>query len=173
MCTGGTCCCVPRALVAEAAAGDRLERPPLTCPPLVRRGYGDEPALPATWQAAAAQAHAEWDAKPEAPVWQRGPSTSWLGRDELGAKDLAGLHDIMTREPGRRRRGSPAVVRDGPESAEVILVRAGRWPGISHASTAGPIGPSRGAAIHGPEITEAVVQSAVRLPSPPFGHRGG
>ena len=55
-----------------------------------------------------------------------------------------------------------AVVRDGPESVEVILVRASGSSG--HRTLSGQSIGVAGAAIHDPEVAEAVMRSAVRLP---------
>jgi CRISPR-associated endonuclease/helicase Cas3 len=149
------------ALVADAAAtGWSI---PADVPALVRRGYGNELVVPAAWQSDAFRAQTEWDGSERS---RRSKAAKYLlaGEDSLGTRDLAGLHDIPTRDL-EDDDAVAAVVRDGPESVEVVLVLAD--DGRGHRTLDGrSIGVS-GAAIHDPQIAEAVVQSAIRLPPRP------
>jgi CRISPR-associated endonuclease/helicase Cas3 len=146
------------ALVSEAAAGTGWSIP-ADVPTLVRRGYSDEMLGPDVWQRDLDTAERKWIDK----QGLRGESARKFllaGEDALGTGDLAGLHDIRTYDSDDD--DVAAVVRDGPESVEVILVRAD--DGSGYRTLAGRSIGVAGAAIHDPEIAEAVMQSAVRLP---------
>jgi CRISPR-associated endonuclease/helicase Cas3 len=150
------------ALVVEAADGSGWSIPEAV-PALVRRGYGEDASLPTAWQADAAKAEAKWrDSQRD-----RAKSAAKFilaGEDTLGTQHLAGLHDIPTRDLNDDDAVA-AVVRDGPESIEVILVREDDGCGL-RTLDGRSIGVS-GAAIHDPAVAEAVVESAVRLPPRP------
>ncbi len=132
---------------------------PEDVPRLVRRGYGDEEVTPETWRAAVDEARAEWI---DATCRRRSRAEPFLlaGADKLGLATLSGLHEQDTEEP-RTDDAVSAVVRDGPESVEVVLVRrddegyltlSGRRMGVN------------GEAVSDPEIANEVIEATLRLP---------
>ena len=147
------------ALVKEAAESTGWSIP-AEVPALVRRGYSGEALGPEAWKPDLDAARDEWMEK----KWlRRSKAQEFLlaGQDALGTGDLAGLHDIRTPDLDDEHAVA-AVVRDGPESVEVILVRAGG--GSGHRTLSGQSIGVAGSAIHDPEVAEAVMRSAVRLP---------
>lgn len=145
------------ALVMEATAGCGWSVP-ADVPGLVARGYGDDDFVPAAWREATSTAHDEWQAEQDK---RRSQAELFLlaGESELGAPTLAGLHNRATGEAPSDDEVA-AVVRDGSESAEVVLVRqaGGRYLTLGGRS----LGPT-GDATEG-ELAEEVVGSTVRLP---------
>nr|MDT0661573.1 CRISPR-associated helicase Cas3' [Micromonospora sp. DSM 115978] len=146
------------ALVIEAQA-DGGWSIPIAVPELVRRGYGDEELTPATWQESVNEAHIEWMVS---QTRRRSRAEPFLlaGEGGLGLRTLVGLH--------RRATGQlpdddavAAVVRDGPESVEVVLVRQ---DGRQYLTLAGRSMGVNGEAVSDPEVAEEVIQSTVRLP---------
>ncbi|MEU7754287.1 CRISPR-associated helicase Cas3' [Micromonospora sp. NPDC049171] len=147
-------------LVAEAAANAGWSIP-ADVPDLVRRGYADPAVVPDSWQEATTTAYEAWQRQQRG---RREQATELLlaGESDLGAPTLAGLHRRASGEaPGEDE--ITAVVRDGPESVEVVLVRQenGRFLTISGHSI-GPTG-----AVDDDALAEEVVGSAVRLPPRP------
>ncbi|MEU4779006.1 CRISPR-associated helicase Cas3' [Micromonospora sp. NPDC023633] len=145
-------------LVQEAAAG-RGWSIPADVPDLVRRAYGDEDITPEQWRESSSQAHLQWVATERQ---RQGAAASFLLCDEenLGATNLVGLH-------GRATGDLPdddavaAVVRDGPETVEVVLVRAEHSGYLTlQGSSLGP----NGDGVSDPEIARSVVGSTLRLP---------
>jgi CRISPR-associated endonuclease/helicase Cas3 len=147
------------ALVLEAAA-DGGWSIPADVPDLVRRGYGATAHVPASWQETTTAAHNRWQVQERA---RREAAEVFLlaGESELGAPTLAGLHQRATGDAPDE--DDLAVVRDGPESVEVILVRqaGGRYLTLSGRSL-GPTGDAGDAA-----LAEEVIGSTVRLPARP------
>ncbi|MBM0258166.1 CRISPR-associated helicase Cas3' [Micromonospora sp. 4G55] len=148
------------ALVADAAAGDGWSIP-ADVPDLVRRGYGDSDIVVASWQEATVAAHDSWQVEQRR---RRQAAEVFLlaGESELGAPTLSGLHGRATGE-ARSDDEMASVVRDGPESVEVVLVRqgGGRYLTLGGRSL-GPSGDVGDAA-----LAEEVVGSTVRLPARP------
>jgi CRISPR-associated endonuclease/helicase Cas3 len=147
------------ALVAEAATGSGW-LVPADVPDLVGRGYGEADILPAGWHAEAAAAQAEWEAAQRCRT-HRAREFLLSGPDALGTPTLAGLHGRMTGELADDDAVA-AVVRDGPESLEAVLVRRdargfhtldGAWMGVN------------GEAVTDPEVADAVLRATVRLPA--------
>lgn len=147
------------ALVNDAAAGAGWSIP-ADVPALVRLGYGDQALGPDARQPDMQAARLKWSGKQRD---RRDNAAKFLlaGEDALGASHLAGLHDIQTHDL-YDDDAVAAVVRDGPEAVEVILVRAD--DGSGHRTLSGQSIGVAGAAIHDPEVAEAVMRSAVRLP---------
>lgn len=148
------------ALVAAADGG--VWSVPDQVPDLVRRGYGDDPIVPAGWTEAAEQAATEHHERQER---RRDHASEYLlGKsDERRSTTLAGLHD----------RGSPglpdddavaAVVRDGPPSIEVVLVCQDQEGGPYTTLDGTPLGPT-GEAVSHADVAREVTQSTVRLPA--------
>jgi CRISPR-associated endonuclease/helicase Cas3 len=146
------------ALVIEAQAGGGWEIPK-TVPELVRRGYGNEDLTPGTWRESVEDAHVEWAAS---QTKRRARAEPFLlaGEGGLGLRTLAGLHRRATGELPDDDDVA-AVVRDGPESVEVVLVRQ---EGRRYLTLAGrPMGVN-GEAVSDSEVADEVIQSTVRLP---------
>ncbi|MFI7081270.1 CRISPR-associated helicase Cas3' [Micromonospora sp. NPDC049903] len=148
------------ALVLEGVDG-RGWSIPTDVPDLVSRGYGDSEPVPASWGDSAESARRVWETSERA---RQDIARSFLlaGEDTLGTPTLAGLH-------GRATGDLPdddavaAVVRDGTESVEVVLVRQdeGRYLTLGGHSL-GPNGDASDA-----DIVEEVAGSMVRLPPRP------
>lgn len=149
------------ALVAEAAAGGGWSIPERV-PELVADGYGRAPLGPQEWASAAARYRDRWEEKER----QRASAASAFllsGEDRLGAPTLEGLHDRSTEALASEERVA-AVVRDGEESLEVILVRGN--PSGGYLTLGGrPLGPSGEAAISDEALLEEVVGATIRLPA--------
>ncbi|MEV5767954.1 CRISPR-associated helicase Cas3' [Micromonospora sp. NPDC052213] len=147
------------ALVTEAAAGGGWSIP-ADVPDLVRRGYDTTVNVPASWQEATAAAHALWQMQ-ERTRRQAAEVFLLAGESELGTPTLAGLHQRATGDPPDE--DDLAVVRDGPESVEVILVRqaSGRYLTLDGRSI-GPAGD-----VGADALVEEVIGSTVRLPARP------
>ncbi|MCM0674875.1 CRISPR-associated helicase Cas3' [Micromonospora phytophila] len=148
------------ALVTDAAGGDGWSIPG-DVPDLVSRGYGTEAVVPASWEQATAAAYESWQVE-ERKRRQAAEVFLLAGESTLGAPTLAGLHGRATGE-ARSDDEMAAVVRDGPESVEVVLVRQadGRYLTLGGRSL-GPSGDVGDAA-----LAEEVVGSTVRLPARP------
>lgn len=146
------------ALVTEAAdaAGWSV---PADVPDLVRRGYDAAHLVPETWQEATEAAYAGWQAEERA---RRHAAEQFLlaGESKLGTPTLAGLHDRPSGEAPSDDELA-AVVRDGPETVETVLVRQvdGRYLTLGGRSLGpnGDVGDS--------DLAEEVVGSTVRLPA--------
>ncbi|WP_433393422.1 CRISPR-associated helicase Cas3' [Micromonospora sp. KLBMP9576] len=148
------------ALVKEAAASSGWSIPG-DVPNLVARGYGDGEIVPDLWREAASAAHDDWQAD-ESERRESAKSFLLAGESELGAPTLAGLHNRATGEASGDEELA-AVVRDGPESAEVVLVRqaSGRYLTLGGRN----LGPNGDISDEG--LAEEVVGSTVRLPARP------
>jgi CRISPR-associated endonuclease/helicase Cas3 len=146
------------ALVVDAAAGGGWSIP-ADVPGLVHCGYGDVDEPPETWRAAVEDARSAWI---DASNKRRSRAEPFLlaGPGKLGLATLAGLHEQATGELPDEDAVS-AVIRDGPESVEVVLVGrddegyltlAGRRMGV------------KGEAVSDPEIANEVIEATLRLP---------
>lgn len=149
------------ALVDAAATGGGWAIP-TDVPDVVARCY--EPGtdvLPETWCEAGASAHADWTKKEDGRKYAA--ETFLLdGRDGLTRPTLEGLHSRATGELPDDDAVA-AVVRDGPETVEVVLVRRGDR---GFATLLGrSIGPN-GDAVTDESLVDEVARSAVRLPAP-------
>lgn len=149
------------ALVAEAESGKGWDVP-AQVPELVRRGYGTDDIVPAQWQESALGAQEAWDRSQRD---RRKAAAPFLlaGEDNLGAPNLIGLHQRATDEL-RDDDAVAAVVRDGPETVEVVLVR--RCDGKYLTLAGQSMGPN-GDGVSVAEIAEAVVGSTLCLPPRP------
>ncbi|MET8153761.1 CRISPR-associated helicase Cas3' [Actinoplanes sp. NPDC049668] len=145
-------------LVLEAANGPGWHIP-RDVPALVRRGYADSQTVPDGWSDAVADAKARWQICQQKRASKAG-AFLLAGEDALGLKDLAGLHEIATADLGDDDAVA-AVVRDGPESVEVILVRHDER---GFQTLQGRALGTTGAALYDQELVEAVLNTAVRMP---------
>jgi CRISPR-associated endonuclease/helicase Cas3 len=147
------------ALVMEAAAGGGWSVPD-EVPDLVRRGYGTDMLVPKQWLDEASKALEEWNNSQEL---RRVHAEQLLlaGPDQLGTPTLAGLHNRATGDLPDDDAVA-AVVRDGPESVEVVLVRRGEG---RYLTVDGRSMGANGEAVSDPEIAELVIQSTLRLPA--------
>jgi len=151
------------ALVLTAAAGAGWSIP-AQVPALVAAGYSDEPVGPDTWREIAAQYWQEWLER-EAGRTTRAADFLLAGPDQLGLPTLEGLHERATAALPTEERVA-AVVRDGDESVEVILVR--RDPSGGYLSLAGRrLGVTGEATVADDTLLEQVVGDTVRLPANP------
>ncbi|WP_231861458.1 MULTISPECIES: CRISPR-associated helicase Cas3' [Frankia] len=149
------------ALVLEAAAGAGWSVP-AQVPELVTAGYGDEPLGPDAWSQSATRYRQEW-ADREADRTVRAADFLLSGPDKLGVKTLEGLHERATAVLTTEERVA-AVVRDGDESVEVVLVRGD--PAGGYRSLAGrSLGRHGEAAISDDTLLEQVFADTVRLPA--------
>jgi len=148
------------ALVVEAADKDGWSVPS-DVPALVSQGYNAEAAVPIEWSDALQVAEQAWTS---AEAARRAKAKAFLlsGEDQLGAPTLAGLHARATGEL-QDDDAVAAVVRDGPESLEVVVVRrtAGRYLTLGGRS----LGPNGDASDD--QLAEEVIGSTVRLPGRP------
>ncbi|WP_250292173.1 CRISPR-associated helicase Cas3' [Frankia sp. CiP1_Cm_nod1] len=148
------------ALVADAAAGDGWSVP-ADVPGLVAAGYGEDPLGPPEWAENAAQARREW-AEREQRREANAREFLLSGEDNLGCPTLAGLHERST-APLSDEEKVAAVVRDGEESMEVVLVRQGSAGYLTLGGRA--LGPSGETAVSDDTILEEVVGATIRLPA--------
>jgi len=149
------------ALVAEAAAESGWSIP-AQVPALVTAGYGDDHLGPASWTEIAARYRQEW-AERQAKRTVRAAGFLLSGPAQFGVTTLAGLHERAT-APLSTEEQVAAVVRDGEESVEVILVR--RDPAGGYRSIAGRrLGMHGEAAVSDNTLLEQVVADTVRLPA--------
>ncbi|MEV4467876.1 CRISPR-associated helicase Cas3' [Micromonospora echinofusca] len=146
------------AVLVQEAAGEGWSIP-ADVPDLVRRAYGEEDIAPPQWRELAAEARKQWVAS---EGQRQGAAASFLlcGEENLGTTNLVGLH-------GRATGDLPdddavaAVVRDGPETVEVVLVRSNRSGYLTlQGSSLGP----NGDGVSNPEIARSVVGATLRLP---------
>lgn len=144
------------ALVDEAAGGSWLI--PDQVPDLVRRGYDGGLSLP-VWQAETEQARRDWAAE---RVEREAKADQFVlaGPLELNRVDLAGLHERRTRDL-EDDDAVAAVVRDGPRTIEVVLLR--RRGDLKYTLDGRCLGPGD-TAISSSEVAESVLASSVRLP---------
>ena len=148
-------------LVIVAAAGEGWHIP-RDVPDLVRRGYAEPVEAPDGWSEAVDAARMQWQMNQH----KRGEvAANFLlaGEDALGVRDLAGLHDRVTAKVDDDNAVA-AVVRDGPETVEVILVRRDER---GFRTLDGRALGALGAALFDTDLVEAVVNTAVRLPAYP------
>ncbi|KJE20495.1 CRISPR-associated helicase, Cas3 family [Frankia torreyi] len=151
------------ALVADAAKGPGWSIPEHV-PGLVATGYGDAPLGPPGWADALAAARTAWEGD-EARRRVNASAFLLAGEDRLGLPTLAGLHDNGTAALETEERVA-AVVRDGEESIEVVLVR--RAPAGGYLTLSGRrLGPSGEVAVSDDAVLEEVVGSVIRLPAVP------
>ena len=146
------------ALVHGADAGWSV---PAQVPALVATGYGDEPLGPDHWQERMARAGAD-DADRAATRTNKAREFLLAGEDQLGRRDLAGLHERSTADPDGDEVA--AVVRDGDESVEAVLVRKDARGYLTLSGRR--MGP-RGEGISDETVLEEVTGSVVRLPARP------
>lgn len=149
------------ALVLEAAAGAGWSVP-AQVPDLVVRGYGDQPLGPDGWADAAEAARSEHQ---RAQAARRANAEPFLlaGPDKLGTPTLAGLHEQSTADLDDDDRVA-AVVRDGEQSVEVILVRR---DDRGYLTLAGRRLGAHGEAVSDEALLEEVIRATVRLPARP------
>jgi CRISPR-associated endonuclease/helicase Cas3 len=148
------------ALIGEGS-GDGGWRVPDDVPTLVRRCYDieDEHMVPESWRAVADEAGQEAIHKRRR---QKAKAQDFLLTGEFSANDvtLAGLHDRGTADLVDDDAVA-AVVRDGPETVEVVLVRRDER---GHRTLDGrDLGPN-GDAVWDAAVAEEVTRSTVRLP---------
>ncbi|WP_261570795.1 CRISPR-associated helicase Cas3' [Frankia gtarii] len=152
------------ALVVDAADGPGWSIP-ADVPRLVATGYGEAPLGPSGWSEAFAVARTAWEVDEER---RRVNASAFLlgGEDRLGLlSTLAGLHDNGTAALETEERVA-AVVRDGDESIEVVLVR--RAPAGGYLTLSGRrLGPIGEVAVSDDAVLEEVVGSVIRLPAVP------
>ncbi|WP_238428261.1 CRISPR-associated helicase Cas3' [Frankia nepalensis] len=148
------------ALVLEAVAMDGWSVP-AAVPRLVATGYDDTPLGPPEWARAVAKAKDAW-AEREQRREANARGFLLAGEDFLGASTLDGLHERSTAALATEERVA-AVVRDGDESVEVVLVRrdvagfrtlGGTW-----------LGPNGEVPVHDDTVLEEVVGATIRLPA--------
>lgn len=146
-------------LVAVGTGGWSI---PAQVPALVAAGYAEDAGLPPEWSDAAAEAQRDWH---EQQQRRRAQAETFLlaGEDKLGSATLAGLHDRATADLNDEERVA-AVVRDGEESVEVVLVRREARGYLTLGGE--PLGPN-GDAVSDPAVLERVIESTVRLPAQP------
>jgi CRISPR-associated endonuclease/helicase Cas3 len=148
------------ALVADAATGAGWSVP-ADVPGLVAAGYGDEPLGPPGWAESAARARCDW-AERERHREETAAVFLLSGEQELGRRTLDGLHDRST-APLDNEEKVAAVVRDGEESVEVVLVRRGPAGYLTLGGRT--LGPNGEAAVSYDSVLEEVVGATVRLPA--------
>lgn len=149
------------ALVASAAV-DAGWSVPAEVPSLVAAGYGTEPLGPDGWAPTAARYQQE---AAEAEKRRETNARAFLlsGEDELGKPTLDGLHDRST-APLESEEHVAAVVRDGEESVEVVLVRRG--PSGDYLTLTGRrLGQTGEAAVSDEHLLEDVAGATIRLPA--------
>ncbi|SBW22909.1 CRISPR-associated helicase Cas3 [Candidatus Protofrankia californiensis] len=148
------------ALVADAATGSGWSVP-ADVPGLVAAGYGEEPLGAPEWAESAAGAQREWvERERRREVNAAGFLLS--GEDDLGRRTLDGLHERST-APLDDEEKVAAVVRDGEESVEVVLVRRGPAGYLTLGGRT--LGPNGDAAVSDDSVLEEVVGATIRLPA--------
>ncbi len=148
------------ALVADAATGTGWSVP-VDVPGLVATGYGEEPLGPPEWADSAARARQVW-AEREQRRETNAAGFLLSGEDDLGKNTLDGLHERST-APLDDEEKAAAVVRDGEESAEVVLVRRGPAGYLTLGGRT--LGPNGDAAVSDDSVLEEVVGATIRLPA--------
>jgi CRISPR-associated endonuclease/helicase Cas3 len=135
---------------------------PTAVPELVALGYGDEPITPAEWAATVAEARAA-RAGNEEKRRSRAEPFLLAGKGRITGRSLAGLHRKDTDAPDAPDDDDAvgAVVRDGPETIEVVLVRQDEQG--YHTLEGRPLGPDGAATDE--DTVEAILRSSVRLPA--------
>jgi CRISPR-associated endonuclease/helicase Cas3 len=150
------------ALVAEAAAGVGWSVPEQV-PSLVADGYCDAPLGPREWAEAAARYRTEWTQREQR---REAKAREFLlsGEECLNLPTLDGLHE-RSAAPLKDEEEVAAVVRDGEESAEVVLVRRGQ-AGAGYLTLGGrSLGPNGDLAADDGSLLEEVVGATIRLPA--------
>ena len=148
------------ALVCEAADGTGWSLPQQV-PELVGCGYGEEHLGPVDWQQQILEAHEEFTDVQQRRAEKAAPYLL-SGEAHLNRRDLAGLHVMPARDPEDDEDAVNALVRDGEDSVEVILIRSrgeGRY--TLHGEWLG----SADTRVSDPEITQALLRSSLRLPA--------
>jgi CRISPR-associated endonuclease/helicase Cas3 len=132
---------------------------PADVPSLVERGYDTAQPVPG-WQAAVDAAFAAWTHGDDV---RRDSANRFIlaGAGELHRTDLAGLHDRPTRDLDDEDAVS-AVVRDGADSIEVVLLR--QHGDLKYTLDGRCLGPAD-AMVSDPDVADAVAGSTVRLPA--------
>jgi CRISPR-associated endonuclease/helicase Cas3 len=134
---------------------------PAQVPALVAIGYGDDLLGPPEWARAAAQAREEWSDREQRREANAG-AFLLSGESNLGSATLDGLHERST-APLTDDEKVAAVVRDGEESVEVVLVRHGPTGYLTLGGRT--LGPNGDVAVHDDDVLEEVVGATVRLPA--------
>ena len=130
---------------------------PAEVPRLVEAVYGGGPLVPDGWVDAERQAHGMWVREQARRAAAAGPFLL-AGADQLGVATLAGLHDRAVAADDEQ---VAAVVRDGPESVEVTLLRQ---VSDGYATLSGRrLGPT-GEGVSDEMVAEEVAADVVRLP---------
>ncbi len=149
------------ALVEETTGGSGTWLVPMQVPELVRRGYSEEKLGAESWQADTGLAHTEFAEQRQLRA-SKAKEFILSGEENLNRKDLSGLHNIRARDPEGDEDRVQAMVRDGADSVEVILIRRGdngrytldgEWLG------------SADTRVSDPKITESLLRSSLRLPT--------
>jgi CRISPR-associated endonuclease/helicase Cas3 len=150
------------AALAEQAAAGAGWLVPADVPALVERGYDSTPLVPGAWAQAAGVARLTWEDRQRTRA-ARAAGFLLAGEDQLGRPSLAGLHDRPA--AGLENEDEvAAVVRDGDESVEVVLVQ--RDESGYRALDGRSLGPN-GDGISDDAVLEVVLRCAVRLPPRP------
>ncbi|ONH60409.1 CRISPR-associated helicase/endonuclease Cas3 [Frankia sp. CcI49] len=155
---------VRSAALLAAAAADEGWSIPGQVPALVAEGYGSAPLGPPEWASTAAGYQEKWEQKQKG---RESNAAEFLlsGERKLGAAALDGLHERSTEALESEERVA-AVVRDGDESVEVVLVR--RHPSGGFLTLNGrPLGPTGEAAVSDEKVFEDTVGATIRLPARP------
>lgn len=148
------------AVLVHEAAGASWSIP-AQVPELVRRGYGDERLGPTEWWNAMTDAHRGWEKQQEVRRDNARPYVL-AGEKELHCDHLAGLHVRRARDLTEDEDLVGAMVRDGPPTIEVVMVRR---TGDQRCTLDGrPLG-INDVGVTDPDTAEAVLRSAVRLPT--------
>ncbi|GLY03970.1 CRISPR-associated helicase/endonuclease Cas3 [Actinoplanes sp. NBRC 101535] len=149
------------ALAEETVADSGTWLVPMQVPELVRRGYSEEELGTESWQKDMESARVKFD---EEKKRRAGNAEEFIlsGEENLNRKDLSGLHNMRARDPEGDEDQVQALVRDGEDTVEVILVRRGddgrytldgEWLG------------SADTRVSDPSITESLLRSSLRLPA--------
>jgi CRISPR-associated endonuclease/helicase Cas3 len=145
-------------LVLSATSGWQV---PGQVPSLVQQAYDPDGQLPERWSAAVADARSRWQREQDLRA-ERARQFLLAGEDELGRETLAGLHARSIADLDDDDAVA-AVVRDGEESAEVVLVRRDV---TGYRTLAGrSLGVDGSVAVTDDQVLEEVLRSTLRLPA--------
>lgn len=144
------------ALIDDAQAGWVV---PAQVPDLVAKAYGGQPLGPDDWQDRMARAK-DKDTEKSTERTYKAQQFLLAGEDELGTETLAGLHQRRTAEADDDEVA--AVVRDGDESIEVVLVRRDTRGYLTLGGRR--MGPN-GEGVSDDAVLEEAAGSVVRLPA--------
>ncbi|WP_007512293.1 CRISPR-associated helicase/endonuclease Cas3 [Pseudofrankia saprophytica] len=149
------------ALVRQAASASGWSVP-ADVPRLVATGYSDDAICPPEWADAISAAEAERNDK-ESTRRENASAFLLAGKHDLGRPTLDGLHERST-APLTTDERVAAVVRDGDESVEVVLVCPAQGGG--YRTLGGTwLGQHGEVPTHDDAVLEEVVGATIRLPS--------